>query len=202
MTAADVGLAAEASPGAAPEPPRGALSRAAARLASLVGARAAPPPGAPAVRYLAVHEGAAYTVGIFCLDAGAQLPLHDHPGMTVLSRLLYGQLVVRSFDWDDQGGPGGARLADEALLSGPAPCRLLRPAQGNLHALQARTAAAVLDVLGPPYDPRAGRGCSYFTEAEPRAAAPGDAARLERVPPSPHFYVARSTYRGAAMRVP
>jgi cysteamine dioxygenase len=139
---------------------------------------------------------------VFCLDAGAELPLHDHPGMTVLSRLLYGQLAVRSFDWDDAGGPGAARLAGEVLLSGPAPCRVLRPAQGNLHALHARTPAAVLDVLGPPYEPRAGRGCSYFREEHPRAAAPGDAARLERVPPSPDFLVARSTYRGAHMRVP
>ena len=79
---------------------------------------------------------------------------------------------------------------------------MLRPRQGNLHALHALHAAAVLDVLGPPYEPRAGRPCSYFREAPPLARAPGDAARLERVPPSADLVVARSDYSGAPMRVP
>ena len=207
VTAADVGLAAEAAAQPAAAAQGSALTRAAARLAAFAGLRtAAAPASSSGLRYLALHDGADFTVGVFCLDAGASLPLHDHPGMTVLSRLLYGQLTVRSFDWEEggggAGGGGAARLVDEALLRGPAPTRVLRPRQGNLHTLHAKTAAAVLDVLGPPYEPRAGRPCSYFREAPPLAQAPGDAARLERVPPSADFLVGRSDYNGAPMRVP
>lgn len=38
------------------------------------------------IEYLHVHEDADLSMGIFRLQRGACLPLHNHPGMTVLSR--------------------------------------------------------------------------------------------------------------------
>jgi len=52
------------------------------------------------VRYLHVHEeDLKYSVGVFVFPPGARIPLHDHPGMCVISYVLYGDLTVRSFDW-------------------------------------------------------------------------------------------------------
>lgn len=75
----------------------------------------------PPITYLHLFEDEEMSMGIFCLPAGATIPLHDHPDMTVFSRVLYGQLFIQAFDWVKDGsdanttatngehGKGGAR---------------------------------------------------------------------------------------------
>jgi len=51
------------------------------------------------VRYLHITEVEnQYSIGIFVFPPHTIIPLHDHPGMVVLSRVLYGDLMVKSFD--------------------------------------------------------------------------------------------------------
>lgn len=55
--------------------------------------------GSNIVRYLHVKEVPnRYSAGIFVFPPNAEIPLHDHPGMVVLSRVLYGELRVQSYD--------------------------------------------------------------------------------------------------------
>lgn len=51
------------------------------------------------VRYLHIEEAPnRYSAGIFVFPPNAEIPLHDHPNMVVLSRVLYGELKVKSYD--------------------------------------------------------------------------------------------------------
>jgi hypothetical protein len=55
--------------------------------------------GNSCVRYLHISEVPdQYSIGIFVFAPYARIPLHDHPDMCVLSRVLYGDLQRRSLD--------------------------------------------------------------------------------------------------------
>ncbi|XP_068651833.1 plant cysteine oxidase 1-like [Aristolochia californica] len=145
--------------------------------------------GAPPITYLHLYECDKFSMGIFCLPPRAVIPLHNHPGMTVFSKILLGSMHIRSFDWTDipqntsdqlnptHFQPAGVRLAElkkNTVFTAPCDTSLLYPAAGgNLHRFTAVTACAVLDVLGPPYCDSEGRHCAYYQEF-PYASFSGD----------------------------
>ena len=67
-----------------------------------------------------VEETDLYTIGIFVLPPNATIPLHDHPEMTVLSRILYGDLKLKAFDNISVGKMGEQPQYDESSDSGSA----------------------------------------------------------------------------------
>ncbi|CAL9050106.1 unnamed protein product [Musa banksii] len=94
--------------------------------------------------------------------------------MTVLSKVLYGSMHVKSYDWiepacstrsnkPDDFPVTLAKLHMDTVLTAPCPTTVLFPRSGgNLHCFTAVTSCAVLDVLAPPYSEEAGRCCTYY----------------------------------------
>uniref|UniRef100_A0A0C9QVR7 cysteine dioxygenase n=1 Tax=Wollemia nobilis TaxID=56998 RepID=A0A0C9QVR7_9CONI len=129
---------------------------------------------APPITYLHVYQCDSFSMGIFCLPPLAVLPLHNHPGMTVLSKLLYGSMHVRSYDCMDPtdsqqiSAPPQSRLAKmkvDTVHTAPCEPSILCPRTGgNIHSFTAVTYCAVLDVLAPPYSDQDGRHCSYYRD--------------------------------------
>ncbi|KAG4922640.1 hypothetical protein AAZX31_18G236600 [Glycine max] len=133
----------------------------------------------PKITYLHIYECQQFSMGIFCLPPSGVIPLHNHPGMTVFSKLLFGTMHIKSYDWvvdlpphmptivkpSSETEASDMRLAKvkvDADFNAPCDPSILYPAEGNMHWFTAVTACAVLDVLGPPYSDPDGRHCTYY----------------------------------------
>ena len=174
------------------------------------GAMEPPPPGsAPGdpVSYHHVHSTDSLSIGIFVLPPGAALPLHDHPGMTVLSKLLFGSLRVTSYDMPGGEPPslsffGGQerrlQCAEPSISTVSAPCATmgLGPSEGNIHAFEALEHTAIFDVLTPPYSDRDGRSCHYYEKED---AGPEGGVVLREVPWPASLRVVNRPYRGPSV---
>lgn len=172
------------------------------------------------IRYLHIHDEEAFSIGIFVLPPKAQLPLHDHPGMSVLSRILYGGLTVRSFDFLGDPSEDAQRMAEEtgckwavarneAILTGPSTTALY-PDWGNIHEFTAHDAhgCAIFDILTPPYNASLGRDCTYYCETDASALQCGTTGTstpslvlLSEVEPDDNFEVLSGVYAGPTVDI-
>ncbi|XP_077481813.1 2-aminoethanethiol dioxygenase-like [Stigmatopora argus] len=137
----------------------------------------------PPVTYMHICETDVFSMGIFLLRTGASIPLHDHPDMNGMLKVLYGKVNVSCFDKLESGQNVTAALPHFETPLDPfqhaslrcsllrsvteysensGPC-LLTPLRDNLHQIDAVDGpAAFLDILAPPYDPDDGRDCHYY----------------------------------------
>lgn len=163
-------------------------------------------PQNPPVTYMHICETDSFSMGVFLLKSGACIPLHDHPGMNGMLKVLYGRVNISGFDKLDPGGAKKKEAAAAALLQqfdppllpyqkdalrrallrsvgefseSSGPC-LLSPYRDNLHQISAVDGpAAFLDILAPPYDPDDGRDCHYYKLLHPAAGSELQAGQEE-----------------------
>ncbi|KAJ0080643.1 hypothetical protein Patl1_10501 [Pistacia atlantica] len=162
--------------------------------------------------------GLTLQIGIFCMPPSSIIPLHNHPGMTVLTKLLYGSVLVRSYDWldlpelsDSTQGPLGlkdartarpAKLVRDCEMTAPCGTTVLYPTSGgNIHSFKALTPCALFDALSPPYCSEDDRNCSYF-RLIPRRDLQGTAevCWLEEIQLPENFVVRSGAYKGPTIR--
>jgi cysteamine dioxygenase len=138
-------------------------------------ANIAPPNSAPAA-FIEVARDPTFTLAAFLLRKGASIPIHDHPGMIGICKVLYGKVRVTSFSpprrieftsptgTSSHGGYFGVDEEGSEELTADSPCTVLTPKQKNVHTIYALEHSAFFDVLGPPYAPEEGRNCNYYED--------------------------------------
>lgn len=174
------------------------------------------PPSAP-VTYMHICETDAFSMGVFLLTPGASIPLHDHPGMNGMLKVLYGKVNIRCYDKLDKAAGAeaeherqGDAVSRAALRSSgqfspqSGPC-VLSPAKDNLHEIDAVDGpAAFLDILAPPYDPDDGRDCHYYKvlqTAGREEQSGGDEVWLLEIPQPDEFWCGGEPYPGPQVSV-
>ncbi|KAF7149109.1 hypothetical protein RHSIM_Rhsim03G0051000 [Rhododendron simsii] len=140
--------------------------------------------GTSRVAYTTIYQCKNFSMCIFFLPPTGVIPLHNHPGMTVFSKLLLGTVHIKAYDWadptdsDNSVGPNQPRLAKlkaDNVFTAPCDTSVLYPTSGgNIHSFKAITPCAILDVLGPPYSNEDGRDCSYYRDTPCTSLSSGE----------------------------
>ncbi|CAI5744983.1 unnamed protein product [Peronospora destructor] len=119
------------------------------------GSRDSGPERPKRVHYKHVYEDKMVSIGIFILPPGVSIPLHDHPRMSVITRVLYGSMRVKTYDLVGallNGKKYMARLCMDKVTTAPHTTELL-PDCGNLHQLVGENANEKLVEL-ESYEPK------------------------------------------------
>lgn len=177
------------------------------------------------VVYIPVFEDANILVSIFVLKSTSVIPLHDHPVMHGILKVLCGSVRIDSFSGPNDNirkqkaglclpnelfyvegtlypEPIMARKNAPIILSEKDNCALLTPIQNNIHEVRSyKGPSAFLDILAPPYDSMlrgvGPRKCKYFIE---RDSLDGESL-LSPVRHYPTFWTVSVPYRGPKIRV-
>ncbi|XP_051131757.1 plant cysteine oxidase 2-like [Andrographis paniculata] len=127
--------------------------------------------GTPRVTSATIYKCENFELCIFFLPATGVIPLHNHPEMTVFSKLLLGSMHIKAYDWaappvtESSSKLRLAKMKANRIFTAPCNTSVLYPTSGgNIHEFRAITPCAVLDVIGPPYSKDDGRDCSYYRD--------------------------------------
>jgi hypothetical protein len=107
-----------------------------------------------------ITSSESFHASVFALAAGETIPLHDHPALSVICKVLRGRIGVRSFEWVDTAS-FVARDCGEETIDAADGVSVLRGAPGTLHTITALEPSAFLDLFAPYYDDRE-RQCRYY----------------------------------------
>lgn len=128
-----------------------------------------------------LHVHRYFQLNLFLLPHGNSIPLHGHPLMTVLMRVLTGAARVKAYDWaEEHPWSGLARPTYDRVIREADGSLLVLPKRGNVHSVEALEDCAFVDLVYPPYSEQDGRPCHYYREGDDVSVGDETLTRLVR----------------------
>lgn len=119
--------------------------------------------------FIDIYQHINFNVALFILRENFTLPLHDHPQMHGILRVLAGEVKVQSFTKIGNESENLVIAQKEPVntISSDTKCGILTPTERNYHEVTANIGpAAVFDILSPPYDSKKNINCTYYKEVK------------------------------------
>jgi len=117
------------------------------------------------VEYLPLVENKDFHIGVFILQPGARLPLHDHPSMDVFMRVCSGGIRLDSYQWIKEPSSSSPLIRDARWLGTETlddDLHNFKFIEDLVHSVEALTPAVFVDIQTPPYDPEQDRICRFY----------------------------------------
>jgi cysteamine dioxygenase len=131
------------------------------------------------ITFVDIEQNPVMSAVVIMIQPGHCIPLHDHPGMFGLIKVLHGRITIRSYNLLHPSDEGllhrnnkilpASRMPDVVLSSESYP-QVLSPDVRNIHEIECLSGdgehnyAAFLDLLTPPYHDES--ACHYFESDE------------------------------------
>lgn len=170
--------------------------------------------GAP-VTYMHLFQDKSFSMSVFIVKSGGVLPLHDHPKMHGLLKVIYGTLKIISYtEVNKQVFPDDmltthpqtrsfcrniktVRRNNDLIVTDEDDCCILTPTDGNIHEIHSETQmAAFLDILAPPYANDA--TCHYYQEL-PSSTSTDTTRWLLEIPQPNSYWCNTISYKGPSL---
>lgn len=163
-----------------------------------------------------IFENKDITIAIFILKHGVRMPMHDHPGMHGLLKVISGMVELSSYSLKIKSDHvikakeeiAAVKHRPVCLDSNSAACTFT-PTEKNLHEISCvEGPAAFLDILSPPYDVdefgKGTRPCTFFKTVKSKLCTESidiiEEVQLSVVENLPDFYSSSLEYMGPPLK--
>lgn len=142
-------------------------------------------------------------MSIFILNDNYKMPLHDHPRMCGVLKVISGKLKIESYTRIPSNKPGEIIVKAEnvKIINESSEAAVLGPDCGNYHELTALDGrpAAFYDILSPPYSEQNdtsedARHCSFYRKIMVDNSGSNPILRLIKIACPDHYFCDSYSY--------
>ena len=155
--------------------------------------------------FINILEDKSFTISVFILDANYTMPLHDHPGMSGLLKVISGDVKIQSYsqiklpvelETNENQHELFVNPNEPKYLNSKTETQILGPLESNYHEITAlNSPAAFMDILTPPYSnndyttssSEEPRHCSFYRKLVVYFNG-NKVMKLERIPTPNSYY--------------